>query len=82
MKMKSNEILVLSLLLFFACCSVSDGTGQYAHETILDHDNNVRLNWNVKDNKYIQFKMTLLNQKFPSIIGFGNLIRSIIRRFP
>jgi hypothetical protein len=44
----------------------------YAYQTVLDHDNNVRLEWSVKKNNYIEFKLTLISQKFPSIIGFGN----------
>lgn len=60
-------ILVLAL----ACTKASKyGEYDYKYETILDHRNLVRLQWNF-NSEIVKFKLTVLEKKYPLIIGFG-----------
>ncbi|CAF0788379.1 unnamed protein product [Brachionus calyciflorus] len=46
----------------------------YKYSTILDHDNKVRLEWNIeefKTEKYINFRLLVKTDQLPLIIGFG-----------
>ena len=42
----------------------------YKYDTVLDHDNLVRLRWSV-DNENIMFKLTVVKHVYPMVVGFG-----------
>lgn len=53
---------------------------EFKYETILDHDNRVRLKWNVnKASKQIQFKLMLVDFRLPLLVGFGASDRGSFR---
>lgn len=64
---------ILTFVLFCLLgCNLS--LAEFKYKTILDHDNRVRLEWNItefKQEKYVIFKLILFPNRLPLIFGFG-----------
>lgn len=70
--MKISPVFILLAPLISIVIARSHKKNDFKYETILDHDNRVRLQWNVdKESKQIQFKLELIDFRLPLIIGFG-----------
>lgn len=66
-------LLLIGLAVLAETKSSSDANDKdFQYSSVLDHNDRVRLEWNVyKSARRILFKLILINLKFPSFVGFG-----------